>query len=503
VNFIIPNASSSSGGDATESALFGVSLVFHSNPNQGEVDMNSARTQLVFEESNVESKDMQTPVKKTENPEQGEMVYDADGQAIAVDSFASPIFFETPQKPRVDSEAKEEESKEMTRKVKVSMMTPTFKRRLEETSWVDRAMQEQHRDLDKPITIGLALVSRRNVILAMRETLSRLLFDYSRGPSSDDENIKPKITCGALINVLGAFSYQDVENTSLRCILEPYLRAASSPWIDRPFWDQKAEFETLSFQTLTECLPPTPLALMFVAALLEQKIVLSSSRRSTLHSAATALAALLRPLRWSHLLVPLVPATLAQDLLQYPAPFILGIPSEDADNMNLLSNLPPDVTLVDLDVGRVILAPAFGHDNEMVRGSKNAEATVRALRSQVLYLAQALGCVFGSCLRKETWCSDRPSFAWSSREPDGNPKERFDSLRAAARSFIDELLEGTWISIAQGQINVSSRIFESQFCFVSYSRIFTKRNRLGFLLLLDRRSLSTRKRYSRRADGSL
>jgi hypothetical protein len=70
------------------------------------------------------------------------------------------------------------------------------------------------------------------------------------------------------------------------------------------------------------------------------------------------------------LLVPLVPSALALDLLQYPAPFILGISSEDPGNMDALRSLPADVTLVDLDVGRVILAPSFAHDDELVHGSE-------------------------------------------------------------------------------------------------------------------------------------
>ena len=111
-------------------------------------------------------------------------------------------------------------------------------------------------------------------------------------------------------------------------VLEPYMRAASAPWIERPLFSQKDEFEKLAGQQLITCLPPIPLALLFVATLLEQKIVLSSSRRSILFSATEALKGMLKPLKWCHLLVPLVPSALAKDLIQYPAPFILGMPSE-------------------------------------------------------------------------------------------------------------------------------------------------------------------------------
>jgi hypothetical protein len=317
-------------------------------------------------------------------------------------------------------------------------MIPKFNERLQERPWTERAKQDEYRDQSKPLAIGLALVSRRNAILAMRDTLSRLLFDYSRQPTQEAGKAVPSLACATLVDVLGSFSHRDIESTTLQCILEPYLRAASSPWIDRPIANQEKAFEALALRQLSDCLPPTPLALLFVTALLEQKIVLSSSRRSVLHSASAALAALLKPLTWSHLLVPLVPASLAGDLIQYPAPFILGVTSEEAENAELLGNLPNDVTLVDLDVGRVILAPSFGHDNEMVLRTSDSEATARALRSQVLYLAQALGSVFGNSLRPETWCCDSPSLALTSVESSG-----IDNLRSSAQSFIHELLEGT------------------------------------------------------------
>jgi hypothetical protein len=242
--------------------------------------------------------------------------------------------------------------------------------------------------------------------------------------------------------MLGAFSYQDHEASALKIVLEPYIRSACSSWVDRPLTDQSRAFETFALKQLTDALPPTPLALIFVTALLEQKIIISSSRRSVLHAACSALVNLLRPLKWSHLLVPLVPGALAADLIQYPAPFLLGVPSEDADNMNLLGYLPRDVTLVDLDVGRVILAPSFGQDNEMVRKAEDTNATARALRSQALYLAQGLGTVFGNSLRPRSWQCDNPLLPTNPDSIDSETRNLV-SLKNTASSFIMELLEGT------------------------------------------------------------
>lgn len=354
------------------------------------------------------------------------------------ENWISPISFEQDTM---------EGTEKIVRKVKISSNLPVYEQHLQEQTWVERVEKEKYRDQSKPIAIGIALVSRRNVVFSMRDSLSRLFFDYSRRPGQSLEQARSSTTCSALVEVLGACSYQDHEGSILKALLEPYLRVISSPWVERPLAEQEEMFESHALRQLTDCLPPTSLALLFVTALLEQKIIFSSGRRSLLHAASVGLANLLRPLKWSHLLVPMVPGSLANDLIQYPAPFILGVPSEDADSIDLLGNLPRDVTLVDLDVGRVILAPDFGQNNEMCRGTADAQATARALRSQVLYLAQGLGAVFGSSLRPESWICDEPSLCASTPGKIHNDEKsttaRLDQLRLSAKSFIDELLEGS------------------------------------------------------------
>jgi hypothetical protein len=363
----------------------------------------------------------------------------------------SPLTFDTTTSGG-ESTGDGDEKKETIRKVKVTSDFLEFNKKMEGGAWVERAAQDEYRDKSKPVSIGLALVSRRNVILAMRDTLNMLLYDYSRLPG-ESASSGPSVNCSALVNILGTFANKNIEGGAMKQILEPYLRAASSQWIDRPVCEQSKTFEKMALQQLSDCLPPTPLALMFVTVLLEQKVVLSSSRRSVLHAATVGLASLLHPLRWSHLLVPLVPGALAGDLIQYPAPFILGIPSEEDSNRELLGNLPKDVTLIDLDVGRVILAPSFGQDNEMVRRSSDSEATANALRSQVLYLAQAIGGVFGTSLRPKSWGCDSPF------RPEEAPSSGVESLRSVARSFVHELLEGKF---SRSYFNEASKWDEEQ-----------------------------------------
>jgi hypothetical protein len=350
--------------------------------------------------------------------------------------FASPIRFLSP------ASATAHATTESTRTIVVSAQTPEFNRRLKQKSWSER-MEDRKRVVTGPVTIGMALVCRRNVVLAMRDTLSRFLLDHSRSLEVEGKSPEGKshLVCGPLIELLGNFSYPDVEPEALNAILEPYLRLGSSSWVDRPLQDQKREFEIMAGRQLLNCLPPIPLALLFVTLLIEQKVVFSSSRRSVLFSAISSVTRLLEPLSWSHLLVPLVPSALALDLLQYPAPFILGISSEDPGNMDALRSLPADVTLVDLDVGRVILAPSFAHDDELVRGSETRTVTQAALRSQVLYLAQSLGMLFGARLHEHMWNVDSPATSLAVETQSGLSDT--EKVQSVCRSFLVELLTGT------------------------------------------------------------
>jgi hypothetical protein len=302
----------------------------------------------------------------------------------------------------------------------------TFRTRLKERSWIDR-VQNEIRDEDSSLpVIGIILASHRNSISAMRETLSDFLSVFVRNSRE----------LPSLVNLLGNFAHQDVDPDALSRLLLPFVEKTSKPWLERPIDAQKQAFVQMAGQQLIQSLPPIPLALLFATALLEQKIVLSSSRRSILASASVALSEMLKPLSWCHLLVPCVPAALAVDLLQYPAPYILGMPAEDDGIVELIQELPSDVTLVDLDVGRVILAPSFANDSELGRGTQNNADTARALRSQVLFLAQSLGSAFGPKLDPSMWLCDRIGTHTRST------MSAFDELCTVCKDFITELLDG-------------------------------------------------------------
>ena len=91
---------------------------------------------------------------------------------------------------------------------------------------------------------------------------------------------------------------------------------------------------------------------IFLAILLEKKVLLISEHKALLTHAAIALISLLFPLCWKHVLIPILPKTMI-DVLDAPVPFLIGIETfilkED------LVDIPQEVYRVDLDNGSISL----------------------------------------------------------------------------------------------------------------------------------------------------
>lgn len=308
----------------------------------------------------------------------------------------------------------------MSRNMIVSSEPSEFNRKLQEESW------SQSVDSSSDVVVGLAVVSDRNETFRMREALSLVYSDFCR-----------KNLCQPLVDILGNFSNSCVEEDSLKLILEPYISFTAVKWVDRPICDQELQYSEISGTQLMQSLPPVPLALLFITVLLEQKVVIASSRRGMLMAASDAIMQLLKPLKWTHLLVPLVPESMMNDLIHYPAPFILGVPTDEKNSAEILSSLPNDVTLVDLDVGRVMLASEFVHDDSSA--SDGTEAAAGALRSQVLFLAESLGGIVGGAI-DDSWASDSPLQVIP--HDNNNKVDDFVSIRNICHDFITELLSG-------------------------------------------------------------
>ena len=325
---------------------------------------------------------------------------------------------------------------ENNRTMKVSQELKQFNRKLQE----ERKWSQQ---VGQGASIGVALISSRNVASAMRETLSLLYDDFCSYSKGDQDGKKaPQHLCQPLVDILGVLSHsQEIEANSLSCLLQPYLAYTTSKWVDRPLSDQSDIFARASGMQLLQALPPVPLALAFVTLLLEQKVVFASSRRGMLMSASFAMARLLKPLKWAHLHVPLVPVSMLDELIHYPAPFMLGIPTDEKESAAVLGALPSDVTLIDLDVGRVILASVFSNDTSKSTDGVSGEAVAGALRSQVLFLAESLGGAFGAAIHRNSWCSDSPLQSMAS-EQSTHCSGNFSEVIRICEEFITELISG-------------------------------------------------------------
>jgi hypothetical protein len=116
----------------------------------------------------------------------------------------------------------------------------------------------------------------------------------------------------------------------------------------------------INLDALFGALPPEAVLDAITAMLCEQQVLLVSSNMLLIGQAVEGLTALLYPLIWSHLLIPLLPAKLV-DVLQAPVPFICGAHSSTVDNLppvraadgSIVSFIPDTITYIDLDEGTV------------------------------------------------------------------------------------------------------------------------------------------------------
>lgn len=92
---------------------------------------------------------------------------------------------------------------------------------------------------------------------------------------------------------------------------------------------------------------------IFLALLLEKKILLISKYKALLTHAAIALTSFLYPLCWKHVLIPILPRNMI-DVLDAPVTFLIGVEKnilKDEPNFEI----PNEVFRVDLDMGFISL----------------------------------------------------------------------------------------------------------------------------------------------------
>ena len=105
------------------------------------------------------------------------------------------------------------------------------------------------------------------------------------------------------------------------------------------------------FQTLLDCLSAENLVFVVCSVLLEQRVLLHSEDLDVLNKCGEALIALLFPLCWQHVYVPLLPAQLLE-YLSAPVPFIMGVHTSALASQEGIESLPSSV-VVHLDYNKV------------------------------------------------------------------------------------------------------------------------------------------------------
>jgi hypothetical protein len=309
------------------------------------------------------------------------------------------------------------------------------------------------------------------------------LCDFLKGTSSRETT---GVRVAPLADLLGGFSSPENKGNSidLLSLLRPYLESGSKEWIDRPLHDQAKSFEDQCIQTLLKCLSPTAFGLAFLTVLLEQKVIFVSSRRTILLSAVTALCKLITPLEWPHLSVPTVPSHIAVNLIHYPVPFLIGLCSHDKDNQEI-SNVPKDVTVVDLDLGRVVLGEKYASSGDSKESSSE-------LRLQVINLAEELGAHLGSLITPDVWRCEDPlyEFGGDGQSVACDAVKAGESVRSFCHDFITELTSGVdsccvWIEEANSGSKQESMVLFDEDRFFHLKNLRSKNMQTPLMISKD------------------
>ena len=119
----------------------------------------------------------------------------------------------------------------------------------------------------------------------------------------------------------------------------------------RPPANNPLLFTHYPLRLLFECLDSDNSLLLIEAVLMEQRVLLLSSKLSALTVVGETLLHLIFPLRWPHVYIPLLPRSLI-DFLYAPMPFIIGMHHSWVKGQ-LTGEMVSDMVIVDLDNNRV------------------------------------------------------------------------------------------------------------------------------------------------------
>lgn len=122
--------------------------------------------------------------------------------------------------------------------------------------------------------------------------------------------------------------------------------------------DSDSQLEHLEVGDILTELDDRNIVLIFVSLLLERRVIFCSSKLSTLSSCIQAAVALLYPLTWQHIYIPVLPRSLLSFVCA-PMPFVVGVLRTELDEV---LSLPMDeVLVIDIDNNHFIRTPT---DNE-------------------------------------------------------------------------------------------------------------------------------------------
>lgn len=108
-----------------------------------------------------------------------------------------------------------------------------------------------------------------------------------------------------------------------------------------------------SIRILFDTLDISTVLMVFTAALFESRILFISSYWSVLMKVSESLRALMYPLLWPHVYLPVLPKRMLQ-YLECPTPFIIGVEKSSLDDATMTELLNEDMLVVDLDKGCVL-----------------------------------------------------------------------------------------------------------------------------------------------------
>ena len=128
-------------------------------------------------------------------------------------------------------------------------------------------------------------------------------------------------------------------------------------------------------RVIFECLSPRNLVAVFLCCLLECKVVVVSALSVSFPLLLGEFVThCMSPLKYCHVYAPVLPRSAAEELLQCPTPFLIGLSRAALDSQSL----PADLVVVDADNDTVLLPP--GIKDAMQAGELLVRQTTFALR---------------------------------------------------------------------------------------------------------------------------